>query len=242
MELDRLQFVAPVHATRGINVSNRNREDEPPRKRARRFRQTPPDAEGPSADDVVAMVDRLQERVEVRRRPRIPSRRDQYDRMRSLRCFTLQNVAERFPRNVDDSDVQRTAGAAPEHFGESGRDRFGLWKPIRTRREDDGVDAGAHERFPAIMGFERIGLRGGVGVVVAHREGSSWAGGRKSLAGAGVKARPAREARGGRSAIRRDRGDRLPEARGRPAPADRRRRAFRPTKSRVEPRSSFPGG
>ena len=68
-------FSEPVKLARRVDVTNGNREDQPP---GQDCRPTPDPAPGPGrppADDMIAVVDRFQERLEMSRwsRARRPS-------------------------------------------------------------------------------------------------------------------------------------------------------------------------
>jgi hypothetical protein len=58
LKQDRRQLVATVQPTWGVNVPDRDREDEPPGESGRPIRPGLPDATGTTSDDVIAMIDR----------------------------------------------------------------------------------------------------------------------------------------------------------------------------------------
>jgi hypothetical protein len=65
LERDRCQLLAPVQPAGGVDVVDRDREDEPPGEPADPAADLREPSYPPPADDVVAMVDRLQERLDM---------------------------------------------------------------------------------------------------------------------------------------------------------------------------------
>jgi hypothetical protein len=76
---DRLQrhggeLLAPMQPARRMDVANRHREDQLPGKAAQPPRQPAQEWHAPRADHVVTMVDRRQQRIEMRCGPRTTGR------------------------------------------------------------------------------------------------------------------------------------------------------------------------
>jgi len=96
-----------VHPVRREDVQDRDREQEPPRE----DRPPPPDstheAEGALADDVVAVVDRFEQGVEVSRRPERFGRGDEDDRVRRVGQSLLQRPTPADPVRRDDESIGR---------------------------------------------------------------------------------------------------------------------------------------
>jgi hypothetical protein len=84
LERDRLELLEPVQPAGRVDVDDRHGEQEPPEQPA----GPPPDPRGERgparADDVVAQVDRLEERVEVLGLPRFERRGHEHQRERRL--------------------------------------------------------------------------------------------------------------------------------------------------------------
>ena len=81
---DRFQGSAPMYLTRGEDVADRDGEQEAPGERG----PPPPDStgegEGSATDNVVAVIDRLKERVKVLNGPAGLGRGDEDDRVRAI--------------------------------------------------------------------------------------------------------------------------------------------------------------
>jgi hypothetical protein len=94
LEGDRRQLLAPVELAWRVDVEDRDREDHPAREAA-----DPPDnparePQYPPARDVVAEIDRREQRLEVRGRPWLDGRRDQHEGRQVPRERALQRLGQ----------------------------------------------------------------------------------------------------------------------------------------------------
>ena len=120
-------------------------------------REPPADAparpDRPSTDDVVAGVDRLEERVEVGGGPGLGGRRHQDDRVRPVGEPLLQGLAPADGVGADHEGVGFSL-AGPEQVEQAPAD------PVRlgdvTRGHHDHPDATAGERVPLGGGIDRV--------------------------------------------------------------------------------------
>jgi len=130
-----------------IHVDNGQGEEDPPGQGC----EPPPDLPArPLADDVIPGVDRLQERVEVRRRPGLGGRRDDDDRLRAVRQPLLQRPT---PPDLGRADHECIGPASTG--GEE------IEQPLGDRVEVDPLSV-VHDDHQDIAVRDRIAERGGV--------------------------------------------------------------------------------
>jgi hypothetical protein len=109
LEGDGRQLLQPVQAAGGVDIAQRDREHQPPGQRCQPSPATIPAPGGPTADDVIAVVDGLQERLQVGRGPRLLGRRDQDERELGAGQADGERVVEPLPRGPHDSGLHRPA-------------------------------------------------------------------------------------------------------------------------------------
>jgi hypothetical protein len=80
LQRDRRQLVAAMEAARRVHVVHGHGEDQLPGEPAEPSAQPLQQAHPPRADDVVAVIDRLEQGIEVRRGPGRAGRRHQHER------------------------------------------------------------------------------------------------------------------------------------------------------------------
>jgi hypothetical protein len=107
LERDRRQLVEPVQAAGRVDVEDRHGEDQPPRQAGDAAEQAGDQPGAAAADDVVAMVERRQERPEVGVGPRLLGRRDQDDGGRGPVQAHLQGLLLAAARDRDDVHLGR---------------------------------------------------------------------------------------------------------------------------------------
>jgi hypothetical protein len=171
LESDRLQLVAAVQPARRVHIPDRDREDEPPGQPRQPVEWAPPAADWSPPDDVVAAINRLQERFEMGRRPGRTRGRHEDEGMDGRLQLPPERLGQRLAGRVDDPDVHRAIGPGPEELGEARRHGLGLVAPSRPFREDEGVDSGVGDRVSAKVSLERIVVVARFGDAVAHRVG-----------------------------------------------------------------------
>jgi hypothetical protein len=112
LEGDGRQLLEPVQAAGGMDVAQRDREHQPPGDRRHPSPATFPAPDGPTANDVIAMVDGLQERHRVIRGPRLLGRRDQDEREMGALQAAGQRDGDAFLRDGHDPGLRRPAHRA----------------------------------------------------------------------------------------------------------------------------------
>jgi hypothetical protein len=157
LERDRAELFGPVNLARGVHVEDRNREHkasdqarQPAAGLYQRFRRSP-------AEDVVGVVDRFQQSLEMRRGGRLHGGAKINDRLRDGLERTFNQVVESRGRRIDRDDerldrsplVPQPLGARSENAGRrlGGGGRVG---------QKDQRHAGALERLAVEMRLERI--------------------------------------------------------------------------------------
>lgn len=137
----------------GMDVAHRHGEDQPPGPRGQPARAIAPAVGGPSADGVVAVVDGLEQRLEVGRGPRLLGGRDQHQREPGPREADRQCGVE--PPVVDRDDAGLyLAVARRREFDQRGDDRLGAIG--RQVGKQDDADAGARQRIAPGVAGERV--------------------------------------------------------------------------------------
>ncbi len=81
---DGPQLLGAMEPAGRMNVKHGNREDQTPSRAGDPAPDPPPGTRRPSADDVVAPVDGIEERLKVSRRPGLDGRRDQNEGEREI--------------------------------------------------------------------------------------------------------------------------------------------------------------
>lgn len=168
LERDALQFLAAVKLDRREDVAHRHAEQEPPARRAQPAGQTPAKAHGASAEHVVALVDGLEQGIEMGPRPDLVRERDESERERRTRQAFLDRTVPA-ARGVDDPRLGRTPTRG-EQARQRHADRLGPAEVVAA--EHDHADARAQERVALDVRFQRVdelithghsGLQGGRG-------------------------------------------------------------------------------
>jgi hypothetical protein len=161
---DRQQLLATMEPARGVDVEQRHGEDQPARQHGQPAPACLPTAGRPAADDMVAVVDRLQERFQVRRGPRLFCRRHQHEGEPGA----LQAARQRDPQvhPVDRHHAMLDhASHRRQPLDQRRHDRFGLFgRPVG---QHDDVNPGVGERLA--MEVAQVGIVAGL----AGRHGSN---------------------------------------------------------------------
>jgi hypothetical protein len=170
-----LQGLAPVHPAGREGVEHRQGEEDSPGEGCQPPPGIPARGRRASADDVVAVVDRLQERVEVGDRPFLEGRRHQDDRLRTAGQALLERLV---PADRVGPDDERFGLAVPafEQVEQASADRVGVGMSEAGHHDDqdsavgDRVAAGSEvERVdPVVSGFQRVRFREGPHARVAR--------------------------------------------------------------------------
>jgi hypothetical protein len=153
LERDRRQLVEPVQAAGRVDVDDRHGEDETPRQARDLPSQSGERPDAAAADDVVAVVERLQEGPEVRVGPRLLRRRDQDDGGRRALEAHLQSPVLAASRDRDDVHLGRPPSPR-QQVAEARGDRLGTVGLAVV--EHDHPDGGIRQRVAAEMGVERV--------------------------------------------------------------------------------------
>ncbi len=121
-----------------VNVGDRHREEELPRKPSQPAHQASHQGQSSAPEDMVAMVDRLQERVEMAVGPRRRRRRDQDESMLGLDAERV-GVRKTEPLVGQDDLGVGLSASGPEQLDQTRRDRVGPRR--RVDRDDTDMDA-----------------------------------------------------------------------------------------------------
>jgi hypothetical protein len=153
---DLLQRDATVDPARRKRVEERQGEQDPPGERRKPPPQLSASTRGPSADDMVPGVDRLEERVEMRGRPRLEGRRDQDDQLRTARQAFLQGLIPA-PRIGPDDESLGLPLPGFEEVEQALADHVGVGPfALPASRHDDHEDIAVGDRVAFRGGVERV--------------------------------------------------------------------------------------
>ncbi|HZW33020.1 MAG TPA: hypothetical protein VFF52_20055 [Isosphaeraceae bacterium] len=173
---DRGQLLAAMEPAGGVDIQQRNAEDQPARQHRQPAPRRLPAAGRPAADDMVAVVDGLQQGFQVSWSPRLPGGRHQDQG----KARALQALGERDPQ-VHPLDRHDAMLDRPPHcrhrIDQRCHDRLGLLGK-RVGQQDD-ADPGVEERLAMEVAQEGIvaGLAGrhcGVPAAPASQRSTSW--------------------------------------------------------------------
>jgi hypothetical protein len=150
---DGPELLAPMEPAGRVDVLDRHREDEPPGEPAEPARQPHGQAILARADDVIAMVDRLEQGIEVGRGPGLARRGHEHerrdgpleppgDRLMEVEMVAHDDDALDVPSTLRDQLLER-----PGHARVRG--------PV-VRGQHDDPDGGTRHRVAAEVGFERV--------------------------------------------------------------------------------------
>jgi hypothetical protein len=104
---DGRKFLEPVQAAGGVGVAQRDGEDQSPGQRRQPSQQAPLALGRPSTDGVIAMIDGLEERLQVGLDPRLLSGRDQDQRETGAGQGALKSALETVPLDRHDTGLDR---------------------------------------------------------------------------------------------------------------------------------------
>jgi hypothetical protein len=142
-----------MHPTGREDVENRQGEQDPPWEGREPSAPTPSGWRRASADDVVAMVDRLEERVEVGDRPFLEGRRHQDDRLGPAGQALFQRLVPSSGVGPDDEGLGLALSAFQE-VEQPPADRVGVG--VILGRHDDDQDVSVGDRVAAGGEVERV--------------------------------------------------------------------------------------
>jgi hypothetical protein len=160
LERDRRQRLEPVEPGRRVDVGHRHREDHVPGPVAQPAPHAAEPRGRPAADDVVAGVDGLQERVQVGVGPGLRRRGHQHQGQRRPGQRPLQDPSPALVlRRLDDGLGH--AAPAPDAIDQAPGHLLGA-RQFALGQHDD-PDPSLRQRLAAEMGLERIVARARVG-------------------------------------------------------------------------------
>jgi hypothetical protein len=153
LQRDGLQLLAPMEPARRVDVVDRHREDHPPGEPA----EPAPEAHGrpvlPPADDVIAMIDRVQQRIEMGGGPGLARRGHEHERGDGPLEPQGERLVQAAPGARDDHAVDLPATLRDQLLQRTGH------APGRgpiVRRQDDHPDGGTGQRVAPEVGFEGV--------------------------------------------------------------------------------------
>ncbi len=153
LEGDRGQLVEPVQLAGRMDVPQRHGEDQPPAHGRQPRPNSFPGPGRPPADDVIAVVDGLQQRLQVALGPRLLGRRDQDEGKLGTVQTEAQRKVESLARRPDDAGFDHPAHRA-QMLGKGGDD--GLGTVGRQVGQEDDADAGVGQRFALEVAEEGV--------------------------------------------------------------------------------------
>jgi hypothetical protein len=159
-ERDGGQLVEPVQPTGGVDVGQRDRQDETPWQRTQPGLPRIAGRHAPAAHDVISVLNGFQERFQVRRRPGFDGRRNEHERQRGARQARLERLGEALAFDRDNALFHGTS-QFPDVTGERLDDRL---SSVRGQPgEQDNSNARARKRIAPRVLKKRIvaGLVGG---------------------------------------------------------------------------------
>jgi hypothetical protein len=153
LEGDGRQLLEAVQAARRVDVAQRDGEHQPPGHRREPTPQALPALDRPAADDMIAVIDGLEERLQMLRGPRLRGRRDQDEREMGVAKADGEGVVQPLPRGPDDTGLHRPADR--HQVRGQGLDD-GCGAVGRQVGEQDDSDAGVGQRVALEVAEEGI--------------------------------------------------------------------------------------
>jgi hypothetical protein len=153
LERDHRQLLEPVQPARGMNVDHRDGEEELPGDPPEPARHPPRPGPRTPADDVIAMIDRGQERFEVGGRPGLLGGRDEHERERGPVQPLLERVVGAVVGDPDDHALGTPAEVADQSLERPGH--HGRLHRVAVAEHDD-PDPGVRQGVAAEMGLEGV--------------------------------------------------------------------------------------
>jgi hypothetical protein len=156
LERNRRQLLAPMEPARGVQVGNRHREEKSSGRTGDPARQARSVAPIAAADHVVALIDRLQERLQMSVGPGLAGGRHEHQRLGRAGKASLERSAE--PARVDYLDHSlRGPAARLEQRHDAPGDRGRGVRPF-GRSEHDNANRGVRQRIAMQVRLERVAL------------------------------------------------------------------------------------
>jgi hypothetical protein len=128
----------PVELARRMDVGHRHREDRPPEEAGKPAPDRASPADGSAAEDVVAMVDRLEERIEVPRAPGRDGVRDQHERSRRPQESPLHRLGEAAFIHHNHHDLGAPAASQQQIADRASHERGSNRIAVRDHDDADG--------------------------------------------------------------------------------------------------------
>jgi hypothetical protein len=159
LQRDRRQRLASMEPAGGMDVAERDREEQPPGKLADPSPETGGERVLAIPDGVVATFDRVEQGVEMPGRPGSPRARDQDERRRGIPEAPGERVA---PTGLGHGDHGRLDGASSTGQEPFQRPRDGRGPGTVVLGQDDHPDGGVTDGIAPEVGIEGVEL-GAVG-------------------------------------------------------------------------------